>query len=118
MAKLKALLLTEGYHGMISQTEGLAKALEVDFHHKIVRLSWPWNYVPPNFTPKLKIVLKDKNYISDNEKFDLLISCGRKSIIPSILLKKNIKIFLQYIYKIQKLILIILTQLLLQNMME
>ena len=27
MAKLKALLLTEGYHGMISQVEGLAKAL-------------------------------------------------------------------------------------------
>ena len=91
MAKLKALLLTEGYHGMISQTEGLAKALDVEFHHKIVRLSWPWNYIPPRFTPKLEIVLKDKNYISDNEKFDLLISCGRKSIIPSILLKKKHK---------------------------
>ena len=38
MAKLKALLLTEGYHGMISQVEGLAKALGSEFHHKIVRL--------------------------------------------------------------------------------
>ena len=33
MTKLKALLLTEGYHGMISQVEGLAKALEVEFQH-------------------------------------------------------------------------------------
>jgi hypothetical protein len=38
MLKPKALLLTEGYHGMISQVEGLAKALNADFQHKIVRL--------------------------------------------------------------------------------
>ena len=47
MAKLKALLLTEGYHGMISQVEGLAKALKVEFQHKIVRLNLMWNYIPP-----------------------------------------------------------------------
>ena len=77
MAKLKALLLTEGYHGMISQVEGLAKALGTEFHHKIVRLSWPWNYIPPKFTPKLEIILKDKKYLSENEHCDLVISCGR-----------------------------------------
>ena len=33
----------------------------------------------------------------------VVISCGRKSVIPSIALKKNIKIkFLQYIYRILK----------------
>ena len=94
MAKLKALLLTEGYHGMISQVEGMAKALKVEFQHKIVRLNWLWNFIPPKLTPKSYLVLKDKNYISDSEKFDLIISCGRKSVIPSILLKKkNNKIF-------------------------
>ena len=94
MASKKALLLTEGYHGMISQAEGMAKALKAEFHHKIVRLNWPWNYIPPKFTPILQTVLKDKNYINDNEKIDLIISCGRKSVIPSILLKeKNKKIF-------------------------
>ena len=30
MSKLKGLLLTEGMHGMISQVEGLAKALDID----------------------------------------------------------------------------------------
>ena len=94
MAKLKALLLTEGYHGMISQVEGLAKALQAEFQHKIVRLNWPWNYIPPKLTPISEIILKDKHYITENKSFDLVISCGRKSVIPStIIKKKNTNIF-------------------------
>jgi hypothetical protein len=94
MAKLKALLLTEGYHGMISQAEGLARALNAQFQHKIVRLNWPWNYVPPKLSPISELILKDKKYITKNEKFNLAISCGRKSVIPSIIYKKkNKKIF-------------------------
>ena len=94
MGKLKALLLTEGMHGMISQVEGLAKALNAEFSHKIVRLGFPWNLVPPKFTPISEIVLKDKIYLTNNETPNLIISCGRKSVIPSILLKKkNKKIF-------------------------
>tara|TARA_B100000749_G_C18363291_1_gene438454 strand:+ start:19 stop:966 length:948 start_codon:yes stop_codon:yes gene_type:complete len=94
MAKLKALLLTEGYHGMISQVEGLAKALQTEFQHKIVRLNWPWNFIPPKLTPISEIILKDKHYINENKSFDLVISCGRKSVIPSaIIKKKNANIF-------------------------
>ena len=94
MGKLKALLLTEGMHGMISQVEGMAKALNTEYSHKIVRLSFPWNLVPPKFTPISNIILKDKIYIDDSEIPDLIISCGRKSVIPSIVLKrKNPKIF-------------------------
>ena len=89
MRKLRALLLTEGMHGMISQVEGMAKALNTEYSHKIVRLSFPWNLIPPKFTPVSKIVLKDKNYITDDEIPDLVISCGRKSVIPSIFLKRN-----------------------------
>ena len=94
MRKLKALLLTEGMHGMISQVEGMAKALNAEYNHKIVRLSFPWNLIPPKLTPISGIVLKDKTYISEEKNPDLIISCGRKSVIPSILLKKkNPKIF-------------------------
>jgi len=89
MGKLKALLLTEGMHGMISQVEGMAKALNTEYTHKIVRLSFPWNLIPPKFTPISQIVLKDKIYITNNEMPDLIISCGRKSVIPSIFLKRN-----------------------------
>ena len=94
MKKLKALLLTEGMHGMISQVEGMAKALNTEYTHKIVRLSFPWNLIPPKFTPISQIILKDKIYIAENEIPDLIISCGRKSVIPSIFLKKkNSQIF-------------------------
>ena len=89
MKKLKALLLTEGMHGMISQVEGMAKALGAEYSHKIVRLSFPWNLIPPKFSPISEIVLKDKTYITEKKDFDLVISCGRKSIIPSILIKKK-----------------------------
>ena len=94
MGKLKALLLTQGMHGMISQVEGMAKALNTEYSHKIVRLSFPWNLVPPKFTPISEIILKDKTYLNEGKTQDLIISCGRKSVIPSILLKKkNPKIF-------------------------
>ena len=94
MAKLKALLLTEGMHGMISQVEGMAKALKVEYYHKIVGLNFPWTIIPPSVTPVSKIVLKDKSYLINNEVPDLIISCGRKSVIASILFKKkNPKIF-------------------------
>jgi hypothetical protein len=89
MRKLKALLLTEGMHGMVSQVEGMAKALDVEYSHKIVRLGFPWILIPPKFTPISEIVLKDKSYSIKNENIDLVISCGRKSVIPSILLKKK-----------------------------
>jgi len=94
MKKLKALLLTEGMHGMISQVEGMAKALDVDYIHKTVELSFPWYLIPPKFSPISGIVLKDKTYINENKEFDLVISCGRKSVIPCIFLKKkNPKLF-------------------------
>ena len=38
MLKLKALLLTQGMHGMISQVEGLAKALNLDYKHQTIKL--------------------------------------------------------------------------------
>ena len=94
MKKPKALLLTEGMHGMISQVEGMAKALNTEYTHKIIRLSFPWNLIPPKLTPIYEIILKDRIYLIESETPNLIISCGRKSVIPSILLKKkNPKIF-------------------------
>ena len=85
MNKLKGLLLTEGLHGMISQVEGLAKALDLDYFHEKVELNSPWNLVPPTLTPKKKFIFKNQI----NKEYDVIISCGRKSVIPSIVLKKN-----------------------------
>ena len=51
MLKSKALLLTQGMHGMLSQVEGLAKALKLSFKHKEIKLKPIWNFIPPKFTP-------------------------------------------------------------------
>ena len=87
MLKLKALLLTQGMHGMISQVEGLAKALGLNFKHETIQLKKFWNLVPPKLTPVLESVLKER-FVCDAK---VVISCGRKSVIPSILLKKRFK---------------------------
>ena len=87
MSKLKALLLTEGLHGMISQTEGLAKALDFHYIHEKIELNSFWKLIPTSFTPVKKFVFKNQV----EQDFDVIISCGRKSIIPSIFLKKNSK---------------------------
>jgi mitochondrial fission protein ELM1 len=85
MTKLKGLLLTEGMHGMISQVEGLAKALDLDFTHEKIELSSFWKLVPPSLTPVKDFVFKNKI----DRDFNIVISCGRKSVIPSIFLKKK-----------------------------
>tara|TARA_B100000902_G_scaffold87422_1_gene91500 strand:- start:1987 stop:2925 length:939 start_codon:yes stop_codon:yes gene_type:complete len=85
MTKLKGILLTQGMHGMVSQVEGLAKALDLDFTHHRVETNKFWKMLPPKFTPISQKVFKK----IDVENFDVIISCGRKSVIPSIYLKKN-----------------------------
>ena len=87
MNKLKGILLTQGMHGMISQVEGLAKALDIDFTHHTVELNNFWKMIPPKFTPISQIVYKKVN----QSDFDMIISCGRKSVIPSIHLKNSSK---------------------------
>ena len=85
MSKLKGLLLTEGLHGMISQVEGLAKALNLEYFHEKIELNNFWKLIPPSLTPVKKYVFKN----NIKKEFDIIISCGRKSVIPSIYLKKN-----------------------------
>ena len=84
MSKLKGLLLTEGMHGMISQVEGLAKALDLDFIHEKIELNNFWKIIPPKLTPVKSFVFKNKM----KENFNIVISCGRKSVIPIIVFKK------------------------------
>ena len=87
MSKLKGLLLTEGFHGMISQVEGLAKALDLDFIREKIELNNFWKLFPPKITPIKNFVFKNKL----DHKFNIVISCGRKSVIPSVYLKNKYK---------------------------
>ena len=87
MSKLKALLLTQGMHGMVSQVEGLAKALNLNYKHQEIKLKKFWNFIPPFLTPISMSVLESQ-FIFDSK---VIISCGRKSVIPSLALKKKYK---------------------------
>ncbi len=87
MLKLKGLLLTEGMHGMISQAEGLAKALNLDYIHQKVELNKFTKFIPPKFTPVSSLFFRKFQV----PQVDLIISCGRKSVIPSIFIKQNSK---------------------------
>ena len=89
MRYFKALLLTEGAHGMVSQVEGLAKALKLDFNHCFVNLKRPWRYFPINLVPISKSVIDGK--IPEQIENQIHISCGKNSIISSLFLKRNNK---------------------------
>ena len=86
MLDLKAILLTQGMHGMVSQVEGLARALGLSYKHQTIKLKPFWNLIPPKFSPVSENLIKDK-FVCDSK---IIISCGRKSVIPSIALKKRL----------------------------
>ena len=86
MLELKALLLTQGMHGMVSQVEGLARALGITYKHQSIKLKPFWNLLPPKLTPISENLVKEK-FVCDSK---VIISCGRKSVIPSIALKKRL----------------------------
>ena len=86
MLELKALLLTQGMHGMVSQVEGLAKALGLSYKHQKIELKTFWNFIPPKLSPISENLVKNK-FVCDCK---VLISCGRKSVIPSIALKRRL----------------------------
>lgn len=92
MKALHSWLLTEGAHGMISQVEGLAKALNTTFDHKKVVLPFFSKLFPPTITPKIKSFFNFKELTRSIDTIpDYIISCGRKSVIPNIVLKRYFK---------------------------
>ena len=55
MLELKAILLTQGMHGMVSQVEGLAKALGLNYKHQTIKLKPFWNLIPPKILSLIHI---------------------------------------------------------------
>ena len=86
MLELKAILLTQGMHGMVSQVEGLARAIGLNYKHQTIKLKPFWNLIPPQLSPISENLVKEK-FVCNSK---VVISCGRKSVIPSIALKKRL----------------------------
>ena len=56
----------------------------LSFKHQNIKLKKFWEFIPPLLTPVSLKVLKSQ-FIFDSK---IVISCGRKSVIPSLALKK------------------------------
>ena len=89
MSKLKGLLLTEGMHGMISQVEGLAKALDLDFIHETIELNNFWKLIPPKITPVQNFVFKNKKKYKGEDVADILVKSPKKLIAINCSSKMN-----------------------------
>ena len=79
--------MTQGIHSMVIQGEGLSKILKLNVKHQNIKLKPVWNFIPPKFTPISENLLTEK-FVCDSR---IIISCGRKSVISSIALKKRLK---------------------------
>ena len=77
---------------MISQVEGLAKSLNTTFDHHTIDLPVLFKFLPPFLTPKIQHSFNFNGIVKDDSSVpDIIISCGRKSVIPNIVLKKYFK---------------------------
>ena len=76
--KLKIWAVTDGSQGMISQVTGLSKQISNNIKHIKTDLIFPWNKLQPGILPIYKWIFKNK--IPSDEKPDIIVSCGRKSV--------------------------------------
>jgi len=82
--------LSDGHHGMMSQVIGLSEALDLETTHKTVNRRWPYSWLPtlwPWGTPTEW--LDDKSDPLKGPWPDVVISCGRRSLILAISIKKQ-----------------------------
>ena len=87
LEKIKIWAVTDGSKGMISQVMGLSKQISSNITEIKTDLVFPWNKLQPGFLPIYKWIFKNK--IPHDEKPDILISCGRKSVYFSLYCKKK-----------------------------
>ncbi len=85
--KLKIWAVTDGSQGMISQVTGLSKQLSKNIINIKTDLIFPWNKLQPGFLPIYKWIFKNK--VPNDERPDMIISCGRKSVYFSLYCKKK-----------------------------
>ena len=79
-------IVTDGSQGMISQANGLAQQLSNRVFNIKTKLIFPWSMLQPGFLPVYRWIFKNK--IDFNNKPNIVISCGRKSVYFSLYLKK------------------------------
>ena len=85
---LRCLCITSGVAGFFNQVRGLASALTSNWDHRQIALRDPWRQVPPFLIPVNNRVLANPSDLA-NGSADLIISCGRQSVLPALVFKKR-----------------------------
>ena len=78
--------MTDGSQGMISQVQGLAQQFGNKIFNIKTELIFPWSILQPGYLPIYQWIFKNK--IDLDNKPNIIISCGRKSVYLSLYLKK------------------------------
>ncbi|RLS58469.1 MAG: hypothetical protein DWH91_02325 [Planctomycetota bacterium] len=84
----KAVAFTDGGAGMISQVRGLMAASGAIGELRQAPLCRPWKWLWPGMIPTAPWVFCDPGTVHCEEPPDLVITCGRQSIMASLLLKR------------------------------
>ena len=93
---------------MKSQIHGLANFINPNFQNFDIEIKTLFKNFPIQLIPSNELVYKNLDEIKINDK-TIIISCGKKSVKASIILKKNFFLLsLIFIFKILKLTLICL----------
>ena len=86
-----AWCITDGAAGNISQVKGLASAMKLDFQLKVVKLRFPWKFLPVGYLPSFGLAIKHLDTLKDEAIPSYIITAGRKSIYSSLYLKNKFK---------------------------
>jgi mitochondrial fission protein ELM1 len=86
-----AWCITDGAAGNVSQVRGLASAMKLDFQLKVVKLRFPWKFLPVGYLPSFGLAIKHLDTLKDEAIPSYIITAGRKSIYSSLYLKNKFK---------------------------
>ena len=77
-------VITDGRAGMVAGALGLAEAVGLPIEEKVIRLAFPWRYLPPALWPQRVLGIDPIH----GDRLDppwpeLVISCGRQAVGPA-----------------------------------
>ena len=82
-------VVTDGRAGMVAPAVGLAEAIGWPFEEKVIKLAWPWKFLPPAFWPPGILGLHAEGAGLAAPYPDLLISCGRHAVAPAVEIRRR-----------------------------
>lgn len=83
-----AWVITDGSAGMENQALGLAKGLTEKVEIKRIKLRQPWLFLAPFLRIGLEYCLSPNSDPLTPPWPDLIVACGRRSILPTLMVKK------------------------------